>query len=217
MEQYLRCYINYRQNNWVELLPFVQFAYNTAKATTTNIIPVYTNFGFEPQVYNMQLPDIAKSDIGITKAEDLKNLYEQLLLDIKFIAQRIVYYYNIKHSMEPMFKKGDKVYLLRRNINTKRLSDKLDHKKLELFKISEVVGLVNYRFELPKTINIYPIFHISLLEPALPGAPNVLYTEIELVNPNTEYEVEEILDQKYIRGNLHYLIKWEGYLYSENI
>jgi hypothetical protein len=173
----------------------------------TNIISVYTNFGFEPQVYNIQLPDITKSDIGITKVEDLKNLYEQLSLDIKFIGQQIVYYYNTKYSMELILKKGDKVYLLRRNINMKRPNDKLDHKKLGPFKIVEVVGPVNYRLELPKTINIYPIFHISLLEPILLGIPNMLYTEIELVNPNTEYEVEEILDQKYIRGNLYYLIK----------
>jgi hypothetical protein len=216
MEQYLRCYINYRQDNWVELLPLAQFAYNTAEAATTNMTPAYANFGFEPKAYNTQLPDLAKSDIAITKAEDLRNLHEQLSLDIKFIAQRTAYYYNTKRSMEPTLKKGDKVYLLRRNINTKRPSDKLDHKKLGPFKISEVVGPVNYRLELPQTMNIHPVFHISLLEPAPPGAPNAPYTEIEPVNPNAEYEVEEILDQKYIRGKLHYLIKWEGYPHSEN-
>jgi hypothetical protein len=153
------------------------------------------------------LPDIAKSDIGITKIEDLRNLYKQLLLDIKFIAQYIAYYYNTKCSMEPMFKKGDKVYLLKRNINTKRPSNKLDHKKLGLFEISEVVGLVNYHLELPKIMNIYLIFHISFLELVPSGVLNISYTEIKLVNPNAEYEVEEILDQKYIRGWLYYLIK----------
>jgi hypothetical protein len=140
-----------------------------------------------------------------------------LLLNIKFIGQQIVYYYNTKCSIEPTLKKGDKVYLLRRNINTKRPSNKLDHKKLGPFKIVEVVKLVNYHLELPKTMNIHPIFHISLLEPVPPETPNTLYTEIEPVNPNAKYEVEEILDQKYIRGNLYYLIKWEGYPYSENI
>ena len=43
-----------------------------------------------------------------------------------------------------MLKKRDKVYLLRKNITIKRLSDKLDYKKLRLFKIREVRGLVNY-------------------------------------------------------------------------
>jgi hypothetical protein len=96
--------------------------------------------------------------------------------------------------MEPILEKGDKVYLLRRNINIKKLSDKLDYKKLGLFKISKVVGLVNYRLELLKTMNIYLIFYILLLELVLLGMPNTLYIEIESVNPNAEYEVEKILD-----------------------
>jgi hypothetical protein len=49
---------------------------------------------------------------------------------------------------------------------------------------------------LPKTINIYPVFHISFLELVLSGVLLVLVTEIELVNLNIEYKVEEILDHK---------------------
>jgi hypothetical protein len=89
----------------------------------------------------------------------------------------------------------------------KKLSNKLNYKKLGLFKINKVVRLVNYYLELPKTINIYLIFHISLLELVLPRVSNIPYIEIELVNLNTEYKVEEILDQKYIRRKLYYLIK----------
>ena len=44
-----------------------------------------------------------------------------------------------------MLKEGDKVYLLRKNINTQRLSNKLDYKKLGLFKIIKVIRLVNYK------------------------------------------------------------------------
>jgi hypothetical protein len=95
-----------------------------------------------------------------------------------------------------MLKEGDKIYLIQRNIQTKQPSTKLDHKKLGLFKIKRVIGPINYELVLPKTINIHPVFHISLLEPVLPGALLVPVTEIELVNPNAEYKVEEILDHK---------------------
>jgi hypothetical protein len=73
-------------------------------------------------------------------------------------------YYNQKHSIGPTLKKGDKVYLLRKNIATKRLSDKLDHKKLGLFEIAKIKSLVNYCLKLPKIIKIYLIFYVSLLE-----------------------------------------------------
>ena len=87
-------------------------------------------------------------------------------------------YYNKKHSVGPTLKKGDKVYLLRKNIVIKRPSDKLDHKKLGPFEIVEVKGPVNYRLKLLKTIKIHPTFYISLLEPAPPGSPPALKTEV---------------------------------------
>ena len=81
--------------------------------------------------------------------------------------------------MGPELKEGDKVYLLRKNIKTKRSSNKLDHKKLGPFKIDKKIGSINYKFKLPKTIEIYPVFHISLLEPVLPGTPTIPVTEVQ--------------------------------------
>jgi hypothetical protein len=86
--------------------------------------------------------------------------------------------------------------LIQRNIQTKQLNTKLDHKKVGLFKIKRVIGPVNYKLVLPRTINIYPVFYISLLELVLLGILLAPVTEIELVNPNIEYEIEEILDHK---------------------
>jgi hypothetical protein len=56
-------------------------------------------------------------------------------------------------------------------------------------------------------MNIHPVFHISLLELVLLGVLLVLVTEIEPVNPNTEYKIEEILDHKQIRNRIKYLVK----------
>jgi hypothetical protein len=83
----------------------------------------------------------------------------------------------------------------------------LDHKKLGLFKIKRIIGLVNYELVLPKTMNIYLVFYISLLELVLLGVLLVPVTEIELVNPNVEYKVEEILDHKQVRNYIKYLVK----------
>ena len=112
------------------------------------------------------------------KAKELKALHKELSVDIQFIAARSAIYYNQKHSVGPTLKEGDKVYLLRKNIVTKRPSDKLDHKKLRLFKITKKKRPVNYRLKLPKTIRIYPVFYVSLLKLALLGAPLAPKTEV---------------------------------------
>jgi hypothetical protein len=65
-------------------------------------------------------------------------------------------------------------------------------------------------------MNIHPVFHISLLELVLLEILLAPVTEIEPVNPNIEYKVEEILDHKQVKNRIKYLVKWTDYLYSEN-
>jgi hypothetical protein len=137
----------------------------------------------------------------------LKAFYEELAVDLVFFIKKTVSYYDRYYSIEPILKKRDKVYLIQRNIQTKQPSIKLDHKKLGLFKIKRVGGLVNYKLLLPKTMNIHPVFYIFLLELVLLGVLLVPVTEIELVNPNIKYEVEGILDHKQVRNYIKYLVK----------
>jgi hypothetical protein len=79
----------------------------------------------------------------------MKNLYKELLRDIEFIINKLLIYYNKKRLRGLTLLKEDLVYLLRKNIKTKRLSLKLDHTKLSSFKILKVLGLLTYRLKLP--------------------------------------------------------------------
>ncbi len=71
---------------------------------------------------------------------------------------------------EPSFEKGGKVYLFYKNIIIKRLNDKLDFKKFGPFIIICKISEYNYELLLFKTMQIHPIFHISLFEPTLKSA-----------------------------------------------
>ena len=78
--------------------------------------------------------------------------------------ERITAYANKKRNIEPLLKRGDKVYLLRKYIKTERPSSKLDFKKLEPFEILEKIGPVNFKLRLLPTSKLYLVFYISLLE-----------------------------------------------------
>ena len=65
---------------------------------------------------------------------------------------------------KPSFKEGDKIYLFYKNIIIKRSNDKLNFKKLKPFTIVRKILKNNYKLSLPKTMQIHPIFHISLFE-----------------------------------------------------
>jgi transposase InsO family protein len=56
MEQYLRAYANYQQDNWEQFLPMAEFAANNHVSETTGLSPFFTNYGmhhkidFEPDI-----------------------------------------------------------------------------------------------------------------------------------------------------------------------
>ena len=43
LEQYLRAYVNYQQDNWNELLPLAEFAYNNGYQETIKTTPFHAN------------------------------------------------------------------------------------------------------------------------------------------------------------------------------
>ena len=47
LEQYLRIYVNHRQNNWVEWLAIAEFAFNNKVHTATKSSPFQVNYGRE--------------------------------------------------------------------------------------------------------------------------------------------------------------------------
>jgi len=61
LEQYLHVYCNYQQDNWSELLPLVEFAYNNALSTTTGVSPFFTNKGYHLNITVHPKHDIASS------------------------------------------------------------------------------------------------------------------------------------------------------------
>jgi len=50
LKQYLHIYCNYQQDNWSELLPLTEFAYNNASSATTGVFPFFTNKRYHPNI-----------------------------------------------------------------------------------------------------------------------------------------------------------------------
>ena len=74
LEQYLRVYVNYQQDNWNELLPLAAFTYNNVYPETIKTRPFYANYGRNPEHQLMNHLTTEKE----TSAEDIENLHQTL-------------------------------------------------------------------------------------------------------------------------------------------
>lgn len=122
-----------------------QFAYNNAVYSTTGETPFFANYGYNPTLIREPRNKVPTAEEAAEMVDTINYLRTQLLRDIEFMNLRMAIYYDQKHGSAPDLKRGEKVYLLRRNIKTKRPSQKLDHQKIRPFVIAEKLGPVNYR------------------------------------------------------------------------
>jgi hypothetical protein len=88
-------------------------------------------------------------------------------------------YANKSKLKSPRLREGDIIYLLRHNIKTTRLNNKLNSKKIDSFKIKRNIRDISFKLQLPPIIRIHLVFHVSLLEPAHSDILKELTSEID--------------------------------------
>jgi hypothetical protein len=213
LEQYLRLFTNHRQTNWLELLPIAEFAYNNATHSSTGVSPFFANLGRNPTMMvqegsNQKFPSIDERIALI--AETQEDLKSALLL----AQERMKKFYDRNAGKLPTFNVGDKMYLEMENLKSDRPSKKLDHRRVGPYKIIRQVGSHAYQLDLPPTMKIHPVFHVSLLTPyVVDTIPGRIHEEPPpvIIDDEEEWELEEILDSKWTRNKLWYKVRWKGY------
>ena len=74
--------------------------------------------------------------------------------------------YDKSRDEAPLWEPGRMVWLRTTNIRTRRPSKKLDDVKIGPFRILRRISSVAYELELPESLRIHNVFHVSVLEPA---------------------------------------------------
>lgn len=218
LEQYLRIYCNYQQDNWSELLPLAEFAYNNAPNATTGVSPFFANKGYHPSISvhpERDLTSIRAQEYSV----DLDSLHQFLREEMSLAQKRYQGPADAKRANAPAFEVGSSVYVKAKYFRSTRPSRKLSEKNLGPFVIIAQPGSHSRTIRLPEAMKaVHPVFHVSQLEPAIPNnIPNRVQPPpppIE-IDGEPEYEIAEILDSKVDRRRksckLLYKVRWLGY------
>jgi len=86
LKQYLCVYCNYQQDNWSELLPLTEFAYNNALSATTGVSPFFANKRYHLNITVHSEHNIASFQ-ACNFAVDLDELQSTLKAEISVAQQ----------------------------------------------------------------------------------------------------------------------------------
>jgi len=203
MEQYLRIYYDYYQDDWSQLLPLVEFVYNNARSSSTGMSPFYANYGYHPRATLKILSEKGHENPAAEAYVDhIWRVHEKVQMTLEQVQVRYKKEFDKNAVPVPEFKVSDCVWLNWRNIETIYPSQKLDFRHLGLFEIIDVVGESKAAFELklPNHWRIHPVFHASLLDPyqvnEIEGRKQTTPPPPEIMNGELKYEVEAVLDSR---------------------
>jgi hypothetical protein len=100
-----------------------------------------------------------------------------------------------------------------KNLRTLRPSKKLDHKRVGPFKVIGKINPVAYKLELPKTMRVHPVFHISLLSKYHARKEGEVPQSVmpEQVEADIPCRPKAIVRNRRRKGNQEYLVKWIGF------
>jgi len=215
VEQYLRCFANYKGSDWSKYLYLAEFSYNNALQESSNYSPFFANYGFNPR-HSPEIPNTVEVPRAEEFIKDLTSLYKELKENLESAREKQEKFANKHRIQAPEFKENDKVWV-NSSLLFKNGNKKLKPRKLGPFTVIKKVSDVTYKIKFPKKYKVHPIIHVSELEPFFeddfgrnqPPPPPII------VDDNEEYEVEEILDKRRHYGKIQYLIKRKGYSLEE--
>ena len=179
--------------------------------TNTSYSPFELMYGYQPDI---TIP--AGRRTNIPSLEERLDCMEKAQKDaeaaLRLNKLRMKEAYERGKPQAHVFDIGDQVWLSSKDIKIHQPSPKLGPRCLGPFKVIERIGDLDYRLELPDWMRIHNVIHVDRLSPYYEnGLPSPKRPEPVIVDGEEEWEVEEILQSRYIGRGLHYLVKWKGY------
>ncbi|EAQ90430.1 hypothetical protein CHGG_03079 [Chaetomium globosum CBS 148.51] len=237
VHKFLRAFVSFTQDDWVDWLPLAEFSMNNQVNETTGISPFFANYGFNPrlgveppQPRPPNLSDHMKKEY--LRADAVALRFERILTQLTALTRQSQQRYednaNARRDEAPTFRPGDQVMVSLEHMATNRPKKKWDDKwdgpfpVLKVYKGAVVV-------DLPDNIKVDKSFHTSKVRlyeaPSIQGQDELNAAERRNVKGRIakrdddgiiqdEWQFEKILDvhdEDKETSGLTYLVKWKHY------
>ncbi|KAG8367350.1 hypothetical protein BUALT_Bualt16G0063000 [Buddleja alternifolia] len=228
LECYLWNFVSANQHDWAKILDVAQFSYNLQRSEATGKSPFELATGQQPLTpHTLDISFDSARCPGVAKMA--KSWVEQSDLAKSFLekARRKMKKWADPKRRHLEFNIGDKVLI--KLIPQQFKAFRGMHKGLVRnyegpYPVVAKVGKVSFQLDLPSTLKIHPVFHVSMLRPYQEDEEDLSRGESHqappVVTKSFDKEIEEVLSHKVVRRQgvkptTHYFIKWKGLPESE--
>jgi len=221
LEQYLRMFVDYRQEQWPDWLGTVEFTYNNKVSNSTKVLPFMANNGQNPRMgFEMRKKEkVLRMEEFVAK---MKEIQEEAQVALRK-AQKEMKKQADRHRGEvEEYKVGDMVLLSTRDLKWQiigRRTDKLTERFVGPYRVKGIVSSNAIELDLPSSVRIHPIVNVSRIcryrdqvkgQKVTPPPPVEIQGEME-------YKVEKILSKRKRYGKVEYLVWWKRYMAEEDM
>jgi len=200
LEQYLRMFIDHRQEQWPEWLGTTEFAYNNKTYSSTKTSPFKANYGQDPR---MEFEGRKKGKYqGAEKfIEKMKEIQEEAKAALGKAQEEMKKYADRRRGEVDDYKVGDLVILSTKDLKYQmvgRRTEKLTERFVGPYKIKKIVSSNAVELELPSTVKIYPVVNVSRIRRYVGQVEGQRKEQpaLVIIEGEEEWEVERILNKR---------------------
>ena len=163
LEQYLRMFIDHRQEQWPDWLEMAEFAYNNKAHSSTKMSSFKANYRQDPRM-GFEMRKKEKYEGAEKFVTKMKEIQEEAKAALEKAQEEMKKYADRKRGEANKYKVGDLIMLSTKDLKyqmTGRRTEKLTERFVGPYKVKEIVSANTVKLELPSTIRIHPVVNIS--------------------------------------------------------
>ena len=163
LEQYLRMFIDHRQEQWPDWLGTAEFAYNNKVHSSTKTLPLKANYGQDPRM-GFEVRKKRKYKGAEKFVIKIKEVQKEAKAVLGKVQEEMKKYADRKRAEVDEYKVGDLVMLSTKDLKYQmvgRRTEKLTERLVGPYKIKKIVSLNAVELELPNTIKIHLVVNVS--------------------------------------------------------
>ena len=220
LKQYLRMFINYRQEQQPNWLGTVEFIYNNKVYSSTKTLPFKANYRQDPRM-EFKVKKRGKYEGAEKFVTKIKKIQEETKALLEKAQEEIKKYTDKKKREVDKYKVGNLVMLSTKDLKyqiVKKRTEKLTEKFIKSYRIKKVVLSNAVELKLPSMVRIHLVVNISRIRKYVGQVERQRNKQPALVTIKKEEEqkVEKILNKQRIRKKDKYLVWQKRFIAKSN-